>query len=211
MRLPTRWRTANVWAQFEPEMFAHHEDRIAAAIEARYGIDVGAEAEELRGAAYRERARERQAEQARDEELARERNVERDDEAGAGIVIGGGAQDAALDQTEMEQGEIVGHGTGDELMLSTRRPPMLSTTPTHVAPRSPKEPQREEQTRRPSRVELSPRTQMVDQADRPQLDPARQCHWDGHRLHRARVSTLSGRIGAPQMHRRAARSLDRDP
>lgn len=113
------WRTASVWAQFEPEMFAHHEDRIAAAIEARYGIDVGAEAETLRGAADRERARERQAEQARDEELAREHNVERDDEAGVGIVISGAAQDAALDQAGMEQGEIVGHGRRADVLDAT--------------------------------------------------------------------------------------------
>ena len=104
------WRTANVWAQFEPEMFAHHEDRIAAAVEARYGIHVGTEAEVLRGAADRERARERQAERARDEELARERIVERDDEVGAEVVISGAAQDAVLDQTEIEQGKIVGQG-----------------------------------------------------------------------------------------------------
>lgn len=103
------WRTANVWAQFEPEAFAADEERLAAAIEARYGIDLRAEAEDTPGGADAERARERQAEQARDEELARERKIDREDKAGAGIVISGAAQDAAADRAEMVHGEIVGH------------------------------------------------------------------------------------------------------
>lgn len=110
------WRTAHVWAQFEPEMFAHHEDRIAAAIEAQYGIDLLADPGVLRGLADSERARERHAELARDGELARELNFDLDDEAGAGIVLSGAAQDAAADRSAIEQGEIVGHGRrADEL------------------------------------------------------------------------------------------------
>ena len=74
-------------------MFAHHEERIAAAIEARYGIDVRrvdvdgrAERGDLRGPADAERAREREAEQAREDERARERVLYRDDKIGAGLV-----------------------------------------------------------------------------------------------------------------------------
>lgn len=109
------WRTANVWSQFEPEAFAADEARLAAAIEARYGVDVRrvdvdwrAESGDLRGIADAERAREREAEQAREAERARERVLDRDDEFGAGLVISGAGQDAVDDRAATEQGEVVG-------------------------------------------------------------------------------------------------------
>lgn len=110
------WRTASVWSQFEPEAFAADEARLAAAIEARYGVDVRrvdvdgkGEAADLRGLANPERVREREAEQASEAERARERALERDDEIGAGLVMGGAAQDAAANRAATEQGEMVGH------------------------------------------------------------------------------------------------------
>lgn len=111
------WRTANVWSQFEPEAFAADEARLAAAIEARYGVDVReavaagrSDAGNLRAMADAERARERQAEQAREDEQARERAAESEDEVGTGIVLGGAAQDAAADRAAAEQAEVIGHG-----------------------------------------------------------------------------------------------------
>lgn len=108
------WRTASVWSQFEPEAFAADEERLAAAIEARYGVDVHtvdgrAEAGDLRGLVGAERVREREAEQAREDEQARARVLDRDDEIGATLVMGSAAQDAAADRAATEQVEVVGH------------------------------------------------------------------------------------------------------
>lgn len=103
------WRTVNVWSQFEPEAFAADEERLAGAIAARCGVDVRrvdvdgrAESGDLREIA--------DAEQAREDDRARGRVLERDDEIGAGLVMGGAAQDAAADRATTEQGEVVGHG-----------------------------------------------------------------------------------------------------
>jgi hypothetical protein len=107
------WQTATVWAEFEPDAFADTESRLAAEIERRYGIDPRTAGRDVGGNTHAladaERAREREHDEAARDAGVRREAAERDDEIGAGIVMGGAAQDAAAEQAT-ELGSAAAHG-----------------------------------------------------------------------------------------------------
>ena len=95
------WQSSKVWVGVEPEEFGVEEARVRAEIERRYDInlvDVDREgrelAEELRELADAQRVRERESDRAATA-----------DEFGAGVVVAGAGQDAALDRAESERRE----------------------------------------------------------------------------------------------------------
>lgn len=115
------WQSAAVWSQFEPDVFAESEARLAAEIQRRYGIDaraVGvqgvADAGELHALADAERLREREHEEAAADAQARATPIDRDDEIGATIVMGGADEDMAADRAiqvgHVQVGEAGFHG-----------------------------------------------------------------------------------------------------